>query len=625
MDEGEVSAMEDQGQISCGTAQDTVQAIRAAERQGDVLRAYDIAQRGLADDGDDLWLRHRAVLDLARSGSTHFALAEFERLGLARLVERYQDIAGLRARLAKDLALASGGETRAAAARESAAVYRDAFRRWDGIYPAINAASMFLVAGERAEARDLARSTLAAIARQPASSTEDRYYAAASAAEAALILGDPDGARRHLAAASAASAIDHAARSSTRRQLRRVCALTGSDPAVLDALRPAACLYYVGHMLDRAGMAPRFPAALEPLARERLAAAIAAAAPDIAVGALACGTDILCAEILLARGTELHVVLPTDPHLFKQVSVAIGGPEWEARFDRCLAQATHVIVASPGARVLDDIAIGYGSRLAMGLTLARAQALDATAVQIALWDGAPPTAPCGTAADVLRWRRLGQSTIVVPPPGQCESAPAPPAEPAAREQPAAPPSSEIAILFADFAGYSKLDELDYAIFRDRILRPIADILNACGPALLHRNTWGDGLYLVFDDCLVAARCALQIRDFVAAVDWAQLGLSVPLSVRIGGHVGPLRIAEDPITLQPSFSGPHVVRAARIEPIAPPGEVLVTEAFAAFLALRGVTSLRVEYVGRRPTAKQYGEMRLFRLDAANPVAAVGCGG
>jgi class 3 adenylate cyclase len=262
--------------------------------------------------------------------------------------------------------------------------------------------------------------------------------------------------------------------------------------------------------------------------------------------------------------------------------------------------------------MLDDVAIGYGARLAIGLTLSRARALDATALQIALWDGSLPMAAAGTAADVVMWRRLGKPTVVVPPPLQREAA-TPPRDDTG-ESPAH--NNEIAILFADFAGYSKLNELDYGIFRERILRPIAGILNACGPALLHRNTWGDGLYLVFDDCVVAARCALEIRDFIAAVDWAELGLSLRLAVRIGGHVGPLRIAEDPITRQPSFSGPHVVRAARIEPIAPPGEVFVTEAFAAFLEMHGATLLRVEYVGRRPTAKQYGEMRLFRLNSAD---------
>src|SRR6185436_6455373 len=100
----------------------------------------------------------------------------------------------------------------------------------------------------------------------PATSIEEQYYSAASAAEAALILGDLDSARRHLEAASAATGLGHAARSSTRRQLRWVCAHAGHDPAVLDALRPVACLYFVGHMMDRAGMPPRLPPALEPLA-----------------------------------------------------------------------------------------------------------------------------------------------------------------------------------------------------------------------------------------------------------------------------------------------------------------------------------------------------------------------
>jgi hypothetical protein len=605
-----MSAVEpDQGEIPCRAPRDTVEAIRAAERQGDVLLAYDLARTALAGDGEDLWLRHRAVLNLARACSTWFALAEFDRLGLRDYVGQHAEIAGLRGRLSKDLALASRGDARGAAARQSATIYAQAFRRWGGYYAAINAATMMLVAGERAQAREHARAALAAAKDAPTRSAGDRYYAAVAAAEAQLLLGDLPAARQELAWACALDEIDQAARVSTRRQLRLVSALAGTDPAALDVIRAPACLYFVGHLVDRSEGPPRFPCGAEAIARERLAAAIASAAPVFAVGALACGTDILCAEILIERGTELQVVLPTDPGLFKQLSVAVGGGDWEARFDRCLEQASNVTIATPGARVFDDIAIAYAGRLAMGLTLLRARTIEGMALQIALWDGAPPAAAAGTAADVHAWRSLGNPTVVVPPPARLAAAQLPPAgvPPAAR-------TNEIAMLFADFAGYSRLDEIEYGLFEEKVLEPVARILDTYGAGVLHRNTWGDGLYLVFDDIHAAARCALQIRDEVARMRWAELGFSVPMAVRIGGHVGPRRVGRDPVTRQASFSGPHVVRAARIEPIAPPGEVLVTEAFAAFLAMGDDRGVSVEYVGRRPTAKQFGEMRLFRLDS-----------
>jgi hypothetical protein len=56
----------------------------------------------------------------------------------------------------------------------------------------------------------------------------------------------------------------------------------------------------------------------------------------------------------------------------------------------------------------------------------------------------------------------------------------------------------------------------------------------------------------------------------------------------------------------------VTRAARIEPVTPPGEVFVTEAMAAALALSGEASVRPEYVGSTQLAKNYGSLRMYVL-------------
>ena len=54
--------------------------------------------------------------------------------------------------------------------------------------------------------------------------------------------------------------------------------------------------------------------------------------------------------------------------------------------------------------------------------------------------------------------------------------------------------------------------------------------------------------------------------------------------------------DDPITGQHTFSGTHVSRAARIEPIAPPGQVYASEAFAALAAIQRGPRFGCHYVG-----------------------------
>ena len=63
---------------------------------------------------------------------------------------------------------------------------------------------------------------------------------------------------------------------------------------------------------------------------------------------------------------------------------------------------------------------------------------------------------------------------------------------------------------------------------------------------------------------------------------------------------------------PDFTGSHVSRAARIEPVTPPGAVYVTEPFAAALVLAGRRDLTCDYVGHMPMAKDYGRLRMYRL-------------
>ena len=85
-----------------------------------------------------------------------------------------------------------------------------------------------------------------------------------------------------------------------------------------------------------------------------------------------------------------------------------------------------------------------------------------------------------------------------------------------------------------------------------------------------------------------------------------------LELRLAVHYGPIFRGRDFLTKSETFFGAHVTRAARIEPVTPPGEVFVTEAMAAALALSGAASVRPEYVGNTQLAKNYGSLRMYVL-------------
>jgi class 3 adenylate cyclase len=70
---------------------------------------------------------------------------------------------------------------------------------------------------------------------------------------------------------------------------------------------------------------------------------------------------------------------------------------------------------------------------------------------------------------------------------------------------------------------------------------------------------------------------------------------------------------DPVLQQSSFFGAHITRAARMEPVTPPGAFVVTEAFAAQLELSQCADVACEYVGHRPAAKDYGKLRMYSVE------------
>jgi class 3 adenylate cyclase len=572
------------------TAAEWLAAVKDAERRGELLAAFDLAERGLARHPDDVWLKHRAVLALARAGSTEEARRRFDEYGLAEVDA--EDIAALRARIVKDAALAADGDERRREARRSAELYGEIFARTGGYYPAVNAATLSMIAGDAERARALARQALELVGRG-----EGDYYAAATEAEARLLLGDVEAAREALVRAAGEHKGDYGAVATTRRQLRLVCEATGADEEILVALSGPGVVHYCGHLIGR------LPADAEDSVAKSIADAVTRHPAAYAYGSLASGGDILWAELLLAQGVELHVVLPFARAEFVETSVAPAGPRWVERFERCLAAASSVSYATEDAFLGDDVLFRYGAELAMGLALLRAHYLDTEAMQLAVWDGAPADGEAGTAIEVATWQRRGGPVTVVSPNGRRVT-----------PQHAGPsPSGRVvrAMLFADIKGFSKLSDEQLPRFADRVLGAFASVLEGRDD-VLYRNTWGDGIYVVLTEAAAAGECALALQDAMEEVDLAAEGLPQHLALRLAGHLGPVFHVHDPVVQELSFMGSHVSRTARIEPVTPPGSVYVTEQFAAALVLAGQDEFVCDYVGHMPAAKDFGQLRMYRL-------------
>ncbi|HEX9932841.1 MAG TPA: adenylate/guanylate cyclase domain-containing protein [Allosphingosinicella sp.] len=577
-------------------------AARAALARGDLMAAFDLAVSGLAAEPASEELCHLQVLALARMGDTEGAMKLFEASGLGHSNDPHRRAVG--ARLLKDRALGlGGGEARRAALAAASEAYHLIFRESADPFPGINAATLAMLAGRAAEARALAETVLS----NRAVAAAGDYYMVVTRAEALLLLGRSEEAGRALEAEAVRASPDHGGRSTSRRQLGLVAAHLGlgadEQRALLAPLEAPAVVHYAGHMFAA-------DAAAEARLRREIDAALESEKAGFGYGALACGADILFAEALLARGAELHVVLPFFEDDFLAQSVLPGGESWLPRYRACLEGAASLTPATGIRYFGDPEQFGYASRMAMGLARLRARHLCGESVQIVVWDEAATDGPAGTGADVAAWRTADGRTRVVSSGALDRGLVRPP--------PAVATDHErvlAAILFTDFVGFSKLAEDALPAFWNGVMRTVADVLDEHEAEVSCRNSWGDALYAVSESASAAAEIALELQARLARFDYSALRLEGVGGMRVGVHYGSAYRTLDRITGRTTFYGTEVSRAARIEPVTPPGAVFVTEPLAAILALEASERFDCHYVGRIALAKSHGDFPMYRLQRA----------
>ncbi len=611
--------------LAATSSTEAIAAIRGLIKRGEYLTAYDAAEDAEQHPFQPALsplalteIRYLQVLALTRSGALRRAAAEAATLTASLPADLppglTEDIAALEARIAKEHALQAAPAERSPLAAKAAAAYEIVYRRLGRSYAGVNTATLWQIAGHTEQARTLAREVINLVQRESATliGTADPgyYWAWATRAEALLILGDTTGAIAALKAAAGAESDDHGAQATTRRQFRFLCPALGLDaaPFLAELVQPEV-IHFCGHMTAAPGVRARFPHEQQAGVAAQVKAKLQARRVGFAHGSLASGADIIIAEAALELHAELHLVLPFALEEFIAISVAPAGPDWVGRFRHCLGAATSVTVASDSAYNGDDVLFAYAGQIAMGQALNRAASIDARAWQLAIFDGNPAYDKAGTAHDMARWRDAGGETEVI----RVNST-----RTGGTAAPFVATSSRVirSVLFGDFKGFSRLHDEHIQIFLSTVMQPVAEVLDRHGAHVIVRNTWGDGLFLVLDNAVNGARCALDLQERLQGIDLAAAGLPADMGLRLGGHTAPLVPVYDPVLRINMVMGRGLTRAARIEPRTPTGEVYVTTAFAALLRLEPGCGVTSEYVGHLTTAKNFETtpMHLLRRQA-----------
>ena len=587
-------------------------------RMGEPLLSYDVASEGLNYFPGDTRLRHLLALALARSGVTDSARAILENL----YVEGHQDeeTIGLLARTYKDAADTSFDPApRQDYLRRAHQLYTKAYEQSGGYWSGINAATTAVLLGDHNLAAKLARDVCEACNRELQrvdQANRDLYWPLATLGEASLILGEWSAAENFYSKAAEVAGKRYGDIHSSRRNARLLLGNSDGDRERIErCFRIPAVVAFAGHMVDQPGRPyHRFPPELESAVRDAIRERLKKLNAGFGFSSAACGSDILFLETLLEMGGDVHIFLPYEKNEFIRDSVEIvAGADWGPRCEEVLKRAASVHVASSYKFATGTVEYDYVNRLLHGMAAVLARQLDTTLSPLAVWDGRTGDGPCGTASSVEHWKKsdLPVEIIAIDQILQRHS-PGLALEASSQQDlphPAAPARAEFyteicGLLFADAVGFSKLNDHEVQLFVRHFLGLVAEVMAKSPHTPLVKNTWGDGLYFVFKDARDAGVLALDLCQQICCTNWHARGLC-DLSLRISLHAGPVYSCMDPITQRQSYMGAHVSRAARIEPITPPGQVYASQAFAALSAVERVREFTCDYVGRVMLAKNYG--------------------
>lgn len=607
---------------------------RRVLKLGEPLLAYDILREGLEHLPGDVQLRQLLALALARSGATlrsNWILTQLRAEGHCD-----EETLGILARTHKDLW--TQAETEAERRRQlrlAHKFYSEAYKLNRGYYSGVNAATLALLLAKKNEARALAQEVRQACLKELKAQKEnhgDPYWLLATLGEAALILRRWSEAQAWYAEAAEIARERFADLSSTRRNARLILDHFRRDSKEIErCFRIPSVAVFAGHLIDRPNRhTARFPPQLEPAVRAAIRTRLKKLDAGFGYASAGCGSDILFLEELLETGGEANIVLPYDKKQFVKDSVEIlPDTDWAARFEQVLARAGSVVTASNQRLDEGSISFEYANLLLHGLAQIRARQLETELVPLAVWDLKKGDGPGGTASAVEHWRSLGLDVEMIDlgrmlrrerPELTSKKTGASPVKPKHRKKSSKQATRIMAMLFADAVNFSKLTEPQIPRFLNHFLGAIGKLLAKSSHAPLIKNTWGDGLYFVFSNVREAGLFALELCDLMVDTEWSAKGLPKAINLRIALHAGPVYSCIDPVTGQPTYTGTHVSRAARIEPITPPGQVYASQAFAALAAAHGLSEFTCDYVGQTPLAKGYGTFATYHVRRSNANAS-----
>ena len=586
-----------------------VREIESLLNKGLIFDAYNRAVKGVAIDNNDVRLNQLYGLCLAKLGMAEQARTVLEKLYNSG--HRDPETSGILARIYKDRLKQRGDLSFAYFSRE---IYLKSFEETGDYYPGINAATMSLVLNERHKAEQIAKKVI-----QAAQQSEDNYWKYATLGEAWLITGDFEESRTAYRKSELFAAKSKGKLFSSFEQLRFLARYSKIPVDFLDDSFHPSVVVFSGHMIDHSGrISPRFPNRISQQVKQAIIEQLESINAGVGFSSAACGADILFIEAMLERGAEVNVYLPFAVDDFIQTSVAFAGEEWIDRFKRVICQVKVKYITEESYLGTDELFRHMGAVI-IGLAMLTARLFDCEPYFLAVLDQSANQHRKGGTSDLFAAWPYKEKTRVIDPSELLRDSTVQDERPESSVKPVKQADvpfgvdrSLKCILFADLVGYSKLQEEHTPFFVYELLRAVSERLKrlTVKPEIL--NTWGDAIFVVYDQPHDLMAFALALNETILETDWEAKQLPVNTSIRIALHSGPVFIGEDPITGNHNAYGTHITRTARMEPVTLPGCIYASEQFAALLLVKTENQYWYRYVGKLDLPKKFGSQEMYQI-------------
>lgn len=591
------------------------------QNRAEKVLAYETFQLGLKLIGGDekSSLYRDMMFNAARTLADCYAYKEAEKLLRTLEKKGFQDgdIIGQLAKIRKIIAVKTGDSKSLKSALdfyksgyekalEEVEVAKEQSEKWyksvnAAIYNGINTATMFFLQGKDKKCKKTVKKVLELC--RSKSKDKTVYWDHATMGEASLLNGDLKQAKSYYT-----KAVENAPQGdveSMLAQVKIICQQGEIDTAWIDEVFvvPAAVIFS-GHRIDRKGE-KRFPAEDEGRVRKEISNYIEKNKPGFGYCSALPGSELIFIEEMISAGAEVHVCLPYEEERFLENYEGIPGI-WKERFERVRNKITSITVTGTYDEGLNEANCQFTNKYMAGLAVLKSESSNCELKALALWDGVNRGG--GGVSDAISiWKKSGIEYETIKTVDSKITK-----EKKTVNYPDTKVEESLCMLFADVKGYSKLAGEQLILFTKHFMGKSDKVISKYDDAVLVRRSQGDGLFIVFTSLQAAIDVSVGLKDMVLSTDWESLGLPGDLTARFALDTGPCYSFIDPIARQTDLSGAHVIRAARLEPVTPPGHIFASEGFAAVCAINKLQD-HFELAGQVKLPKNYGEMRVYYLD------------